>query len=271
MKLPFQISALVGVTLCFSFPISEALAQKGGHGGGHGGGGVHVGGASGGVRIGGGGVNMGRPSGGIGMGQVGRPGFPNHNGNGFGRNGFGGNGFGGAGVFFGIGGGYWGSAPYYYDGYYGGVGPYSDALSFYPPGDVFGSPLPGGGYPGGGFPGAGYPDTPPIPPVEVAPPNPRTTTALVIVLLPTETADLWFNGAKTQSRGQKREFVTPELPPGQVFTYEVKIRWTVDGKDYERTRTVSVQAGAQSVVNLAIEEREQLPAPVQVVPPIIKM
>jgi uncharacterized protein (TIGR03000 family) len=251
MKLPMLSGVLIGVALCFAFPVNQALAQRGGghSSGGHAsaghvsGGGVHMGGAS-----------MGRPSGGVGMGHNSRPSFPNHNGNHFFGN--------GGGVFLGIGGGgYWAGSPYYYDGYYGGVGPYSD-LSFYPQGDVFGSPMPGAGY-------SGYPDVPPIPPVEVTP-NPQTATALVIVFVPNEATDLWFNGAKTQSRGQKREFVTPELPPGQVFSYEVKIRWRADGKDYERTRTVRVQAGAQSVVNFTIDEREQLPPP-QVVPPVIKM
>jgi uncharacterized protein (TIGR03000 family) len=263
MKLLSRLPVLVGVGLCFALPINPAQAQKGGHGGGGG----HVGGAAvhsgGGMSMGrpsGSGVSVGRPSGGVGMGHITYPSHPIHNGNGFGRNGFG-----GTGVFIGVGGGYWGSAPYYYDGYYGGVGPYSDGLSFYPPGDVFGSPMPGAGFPGGG-----YADTPPVPPVEVAPPNPRTTTALVIVFVPTDTAELWFNGAKTQSRGQRREFVTPELPPGQVFNYEVKIRWTADGKEFERTRTVSVQSGTQSVVNFMIGDREQLPPP-QAVPPIIKM
>jgi len=186
---------------------------------------------------------------GPGAGHITRPIAPNR-GQGF-RN--------GNGVFIGFGGGgYWWPGLYGYDGYYGGIGGapyYGDGYqSFYPPGDVFGTPMPGAVLPGS----------------ETAP-TPRVATALVLVIVPTEDAELWFNGAKTQTRGQKREFLTPELPPGQIFTYEVKVRWTENGKENERTRTVRVQAGSQSGVNFQVEDREQLPLPIQVAPPPIKM
>jgi uncharacterized protein (TIGR03000 family) len=90
-------------------------------------------------------------------------------------------------------------------------------------------------------------------------------------MVPTDDAELWFNGFKTQTKGQKREFLTPELLPGQTFTYELKLRWTVDGKDLERTRNVRVQSGVQSVVNFLVDDREQLPAPGKVGSPAVKL
>jgi uncharacterized protein (TIGR03000 family) len=262
-KLPLKLPVFLGAALWLALPVNQVLAQKGGRGGG---GGVHVSGA----RVGGavhvGGVSGVRPVGGsIGHGVY--PSHPIHNGN----NGFRGNGNGG-GVFVGGFGGGWWPGPYYYDGYYGGtaVGPYSDGgYSAYPPGDVFGSPMPGTVIPGAAIPGGGLPGGA-MPGAEVAPP-PRSATALVVVMVPADSAELWFNGAKTQTKGQRREFVTPELPPGQVFNYEVRVKWTVDGKEFDRTRTVRVQAGSQSIVNFMVEDREQLPAPAQLVPPVIKM
>jgi uncharacterized protein (TIGR03000 family) len=254
----------LAATMFLALPANEALAQKGGRGGGGGG---HVGG--GGVHVGGGGVRVGSVSSagvrsvGVSPAHISRPGGPVGNWNGHvshpihnGNNGWGG----GVGIIIG-GGSSWWPGPYFYDGYYGGGGTavYNNYQSYYPPSDVFSLPQQGGGYSGT-----------PMLPADVLP-NPKTTTALVVVMVPTDDAELWFNGAKTQTRGQKREFLTPELPPGQVFSYEIKIRWNVDGKDFERSRTVSVQAGAQSIVNFLVEGREQLPAPVQVGPPVIKM
>jgi uncharacterized protein (TIGR03000 family) len=267
---PFKLPVFVAATMLLAIPVNQAFAQKGGRGGGGGGhvsgghvsgGGVRVGGASiAGVRPGGAGVHIGnasmsRPITGTthwsNAGHIIRPGVPNHN-PGFDHNHNRNNV-----VFFGFGGGgWWGPGPLFYDGFYGGYGaaPYTGGyFSAYPPGDVFSTPIPGGE----------------PPPMESAP-TPQTMTALVVVMVPTDNAELWFNGVKTQTQGQRREFVTPELPPGQTFNYEIKARWTADGKDIERTRTVRVQAGAQSVVNFLIEDREQLPAPgnVQQQPPI---
>jgi uncharacterized protein (TIGR03000 family) len=152
-------------------------------------------------------------------------------------------------VFIGVGGGWWWPGAFGFDGFSGGIAAapyyfYDNYQSFYPPGDVYGSPVPGM-----------------VVPPEEAAPSPKAATAMVGVLVPTNDTELWFNGAKTQTRGTKREFVTPELPPGQTFSYEVKARWTAEGKEIERTRIVRVQAGMQSVVNFLVDEREQLPAP----------
>ena len=141
------------------------------------------------------------------------------------------------------GGGYGGA---YGSGYGGGL-PYGGA-GIYPPDDIFGSPIPGG---------------------ETAP-APRAATATVQVSVPVASAEFWFNGAKTQTTGLKREFVTPELPPGQTYAYEVRARWVVNGKEFDQTRKMNVQAGGKTVLNFAADAREQLPAPA-VVPPTIKI
>ena len=102
----------------------------------------------------------------------------------------------------------------------------------------------------------------PTPASTPTPPVPKSPMAAAVqVIVPHESAELWFNGVKTQTSGPRREFVTPELPPGQSYTYEVRVRWTQDGKIYELTRFVTVQAGGQATLNL-LDLREQLPPPI---------
>jgi uncharacterized protein (TIGR03000 family) len=62
-------------------------------------------------------------------------------------------------------------------------------------------------------------------------------------------AEVWFGSGKTRQTGELREFVSPELEPGRDYTYEVKARWTENGKEVVRTRTFDVSAGAWLVVD----------------------
>jgi uncharacterized protein (TIGR03000 family) len=70
---------------------------------------------------------------------------------------------------------------------------------------------------------------------------PRDNMARLLVLVP-ENAELWVNGTKTKQTGAQREFVSPALTPGKSYSYELKARWTENGKTVEETRTVHVQA-----------------------------
>jgi uncharacterized protein (TIGR03000 family) len=58
-------------------------------------------------------------------------------------------------------------------------------------------------------------------------------------------AEIWFNGEKTTQRGTDRVFRTPLLPAGKTFQYEVKVRWSREGKAEEQTKTIPVRAGEQ--------------------------
>jgi uncharacterized protein (TIGR03000 family) len=55
-------------------------------------------------------------------------------------------------------------------------------------------------------------------------------------------AELTFDGTATRQTGTDRVFVTPPLNPGKNYTYDVRVRWTEDGKTVERNRTVRVRA-----------------------------
>jgi uncharacterized protein (TIGR03000 family) len=101
-----------------------------------------------------------------------------------------------------------------------------------------------------------------IPKIAQAAMNPPAP-ATVDVTVPAEDTELWFNGVKMQQTGLKRQFVTPDLTPGKVFTYQLRARWADSVKQYDVTRTVSVQAGATLTVTVTTSSREELPPPVE--------
>jgi len=72
--------------------------------------------------------------------------------------------------------------------------------------------------------------------------------AHVRVLVPTD-AEVWFDDIRMQQTGTSRLFVSPVLNPDKNYSYEVKARWTENGKAVERSKTISVQSGKQTVVN----------------------
>jgi uncharacterized protein (TIGR03000 family) len=256
MKLsPLPIAAVAACFALLGLVPSEARAQR--RGGGAVGGGMVRGGAV----VGGGGVV--RSAGIYHPGTV----YGNYYGNRYGY------GYGNPGYYryspgyyryypgyygFGIGLGF--GYPYYYGGY-SYAWPYYDPYDRVAVGSFFGgyaydyvppttvSPPGGaiGGYMPSYQPGAG---------------NPQIRSASVQVAVPAPDAELWFNGAKTQTLGLKREFTTPDLPAGQTFTYEVRARWMQEGKQFDQTRTLTVSAGSQSGVVFSASDREILPQPV---------
>jgi uncharacterized protein (TIGR03000 family) len=56
-------------------------------------------------------------------------------------------------------------------------------------------------------------------------------------------AEIWFDDAKTTQSGALRQFVSPPLTAGPAYFYELKARWTEDGKEVTRGRRVTVHAG----------------------------
>jgi uncharacterized protein (TIGR03000 family) len=253
-RFPFCLTLLLVGTAFLAMPLQEASAQRGGRGVGggarpaiSGGRGVPVGGARGVGGFGVGGFNRA----GFGFNNSFRTGFPYRYGYPF------------RGYGFGWYGGwypyswpysYYGSGPIWVGDFFGGY-----AYDYVPPGSAYGPPSLGsaGGYM-------------PIQPDQMpgGDPNARPLNALVQVYVPTDDAELWFNGFKTVSSGQKREFTTPELTPGKLYSYEVRTRWMQDGKQFDRTRTLQVQAGAQAVMTFSPNDREELPIPKEQVLPM---
>jgi uncharacterized protein (TIGR03000 family) len=76
--------------------------------------------------------------------------------------------------------------------------------------------------------------------LEPVAPNPNSATMNVKV---PAGAEIWFEGSKTGQTGTTRTFVSPPLEPGRGFTYDVRARWTENGKEVDQTRQVHVRAG----------------------------
>jgi len=83
-------------------------------------------------------------------------------------------------------------------------------------------------------------------------------TARVTVVVP-EGAELWFNGAKTNQTGKRREFATAPLTPGKEYRYRIKARWMEDGKPVELTQTIRVRANSLQTVDFT--NNQKAPAP----------
>jgi uncharacterized protein (TIGR03000 family) len=89
----------------------------------------------------------------------------------------------------------------------------------------------------------------------MAPNSPLPNVAFLNVRVPSEDAEVWVGGEKTQQEGTWRQFVSPQLNPDKNYTYEVRARWTENGKPVEKTREVSVQANGVSTVDFVSSSR----------------
>jgi uncharacterized protein (TIGR03000 family) len=72
------------------------------------------------------------------------------------------------------------------------------------------------------------------------------------VRLPDPEADVWVEGKRTQQRGLWREFISPPLTAEKSYTYEVRARWTENGKEREATKTVAVRPNGVATVDFTV-------------------
>ncbi|MGF1578641.1 MAG: TIGR03000 domain-containing protein [Gemmataceae bacterium] len=75
--------------------------------------------------------------------------------------------------------------------------------------------------------------------------------ANVMVRVPSQNAQLYFNGVKTKQSGLLREFRTPQLPSQKGYQYKVKVVWQQDGTQREKEHVVRLEAGQEVLVNLS--------------------
>jgi uncharacterized protein (TIGR03000 family) len=189
------------------------------------------------------------------------PTFAQHHGGGHGGHGGGGHagsfhGGGGHGSFHGGGysHGYYGHG-YYGRGYYGwpgyGIGSYvwpyvsgygyrdyyyPSYSSYYAP-DYYYPPTVSGYY--------SPPDVNVYPPSS---PAPAADAATVEVRVPPD-AQVWFDGNPTTQTGELRTYASPPLPSDKAFHYDVRARWTDNGRVVDQTRSVEVRAGRRTTVD----------------------
>jgi uncharacterized protein (TIGR02246 family) len=68
------------------------------------------------------------------------------------------------------------------------------------------------------------------------------TGAVITIALPPD-AEIFFDGAATTQRGSERRFVCPPLQVGKRYVYEIRARWTENGRSVQQTKKVSVRGG----------------------------
>jgi uncharacterized protein (TIGR03000 family) len=144
--------------------------------------------------------------------------------------------------------------PPYYPGYASGPGPsyYSGGT---PTPSVNMMSIPGASYTYGAADAERQVLVPdPSGPVRTAP----LDAAVIRMYVPEPNAQVWFNGVKSSSLGTTRYYVTPELPQGKPYHYEIKASWERDGKLVTEERAVTVRNGKTTVVDFDKPERKGL-------------
>jgi uncharacterized protein (TIGR03000 family) len=109
------------------------------------------------------------------------------------------------------------------------------------------------GYSGAVPPGDGMPVAPqqrvlvPHPTGDVRSPPPNA--AVIRVYVPNEFATVLFDGVKSSSVGTTRYYVTPDLPAGKTYTYDISATFTRNGQPVTQDRHITVSPGETTVVD----------------------
>jgi uncharacterized protein (TIGR03000 family) len=76
----------------------------------------------------------------------------------------------------------------------------------------------------------------------------QNAAARIEVTVPAN-AEVWLDGHLTQQTGAARSFITPPIPPGKSFSYDLRVRWTTAaGIVVDVTRPIQVRAARQTMV-----------------------
>jgi uncharacterized protein (TIGR03000 family) len=92
------------------------------------------------------------------------------------------------------------------------------------------------------------PDVTVVNPTAPTPAAPAADAAQVEVHVPPD-AQVWFDGNPTTQTGELRTYVSPPLPADKPFHYDIRARWTDNGKVVDQTRSVEVRAGRRTTVD----------------------
>jgi hypothetical protein len=91
------------------------------------------------------------------------------------------------------------------------------------------------------FGGRGF-GTPPPPDAQLV----KSFVATLTIQFP-PTSQMWMGGQAVDIAEEDEHVLTsPPLGPGEEYTFNVKLRWSRDGKTYETNRAVTLAAGARS-------------------------
>jgi uncharacterized protein (TIGR03000 family) len=73
--------------------------------------------------------------------------------------------------------------------------------------------------------------------------GPAEAAAQIELRVPAD-AEVWIDGARTTQTGAVRRFVSPPLPPGREYSYEVRVGWKDAGREVTQSRRLAVRAGS---------------------------
>jgi uncharacterized protein (TIGR03000 family) len=85
--------------------------------------------------------------------------------------------------------------------------------------------------------------------------TPGTAQVVIVVSLPAE-AKLFIDDKATRSTGPTRVFVSPTLEGGRSYTYELKGEMKQEGRTRNVSKSVKVEPGRTTYVNLTFPTRE---------------
>lgn len=99
-----------------------------------------------------------------------------------------------------------------------------------------------------------------VPPPGLAPVSVDPRAAQLEIRVPAD-AEVWLEGLKTRQTGPNRLFISPPLIADQDYAYEVKAKWSAEGRPVEQSRSITVRAGQRVRVDFTSGEPDTLPAP----------
>jgi uncharacterized protein (TIGR03000 family) len=87
-----------------------------------------------------------------------------------------------------------------------------------------------------------------------------SSTQVALDIRVPSSAEVFVNGEKISATGTMRTFTSDNLTAGQTYEYKVKAKWTENGKEMSRERTVKAVPGQRTSVDLT---RSTQPSPGQ--------
>jgi len=85
------------------------------------------------------------------------------------------------------------------------------------------------------------------------------------IAIPSERADIWIEGEKSEQSRRVQDYASPPLASGKQYYYEVRARWTdASGKQIERTKSFPIVPGQPVFLDftrVSTSDKEQIPAP----------
>jgi len=87
-------------------------------------------------------------------------------------------------------------------------------------------------------------------------------TAFIDLAVPAN-AEVWFQGIKTRQQGNVRRFASPPLTEGRPFVYDIRVRWTANGRAVTRSHRLTVRRGDWWQVDMTAARKEAVSLPLE--------